>query len=227
MGDDWAQVARRYVAGDPRLLGSMHRRLDGGESQVEEVVEPHADARPEHHVGMEADTGPAFVRFEDERWLDDDRAERVDDWCFLCEYSQDSTEFDGNRDYARLLKLIKDHYGKTKPDVLSQMIQQFYNRFLRDCIERPREWSKRSIYYHVERHCPDPYNMTVDAVRTITNAMHLLKDRGMCMQSLAPDGQSVTALNASNTRLYLALVDRQQRLIGSINRMSTVQSTML
>jgi len=43
----------------------------------------------------------------------------------------------------------------------------------------------------------------------------------------APDGTSTRTLNATNTRLYLTLVDRQQRLINSMNRMGNVQSNML
>jgi len=219
MSDDWNQLASRYVAGDPRLVGDIYRRLDHQpEPELPLVDELHV----EHHPSMDA--GPSFARFEDEKWLD---TEEGDEWCFLCEYSQDSTEFDGNRDYPRLLKLIKDHYGKTTPETLARMVQDFYERFLRPCVEHPRPWSKRSIYHHIERHRPDAYNMTVDAVRTITNAMHLLKDGGMCMLSMAPDGTSVRTLNATNTRLYLTLVDRQQRLINSMNRMTNVQSSML
>jgi len=219
MNDEWNQLASRYVAGDPRLIGDIYQRLDDPPA-----LEPDLDElRIEHHPNMDA--GPSFVRFEDEQWLD--AAGDDDNWCFLCEYSQDSTEFDGNRDYARILKLIKDHYGKTTPETLARMVQQFYDRFLRPCIEHPRPWSKRSIHHHIERHRPDAYNMTVDAVRTITNAMHLLKDGGMCMLNTAPDGTSTRTLNATNTRLYLTLVDRQQRLINSMNRMGNVQSNML
>jgi hypothetical protein len=178
----------------------------------------------------DADSGPSFCRFEEDKWLDEVEEGHLQDdhsWCFLCEYSQDVADVDGNPDYARLLSLIQKNYGKTRPIALCRMIQMFYRERLMNCIEEPRDWTLASIYYHIERHRPEPITMTLDAVRTITSAIHLLKDHGMCAVSSLPDGTRQRSLHVGNTRLFLTLVDRQQKLLGALARLGHTYSKVL
>jgi hypothetical protein len=212
------------VPGDPSLLQRTideHEHKRSNEEAEEGMIQDEVVEFPAAAAGggaAQLPEGPTFCRFDEDNWLDE--VQTADDsWCFLCEFSQNAVQFDGNRDYGRLLTLMRDHYGKLRPKTFCEMIQTFYNNRLKGCIDEPREWSLCSIYNHIERHRPEPIAMTVDTLRTITSAMHVLRDSGMCSVSTLPDGTRQKAIHSSNTRLYLTLADRQQKLISTIARM--------
>ncbi len=213
-----SRLVHDILEGSSDVAAAPAARGDGGGGQI--------------HFPDEMDSGPTFCRFDDDKWLDEVENEGGSGgdngaWCFLCEYSQDSADVDSNPDYTRLLGLIQKNYGKLRPIALCRMVQDFYRQRLMNCIEEPRDWSLASIYYHIERHRPEPITMTLDAVRTITSAMHLLKDHGMCSMSTLPDGSRQRSLHVSNTRLYLTLADRQQKLLGTLTRLGHTYSQIL
>lgn len=152
-------------------------------------------------------------------WSNVEEQEDSDDWpdfCFLCHCTQIDDEILENPRYHKLLDLIEENYIHMDPRRMAKMVQDEYNREIRAHNEQYPVWRQQMILEHVEKHAPTPRVMAEDALRTVNNAVRVLRDCGMFVKEV---GGSRVALDPKNTIMYLRLLKERSSLVRQVQSM--------
>jgi hypothetical protein len=143
--------------------------------------------------------------------------EDPNNWCFMCNYSQDPYQIEQLPDYRNLLQLIDDHYGKMNIEPFCEMVQKAYNRRLRYMIDGPdhgREWTLLSIYMHVTRHLQRPYTTIMKRLRRLGDIMEVLEENEILYER--PNGRKGVA--ERSVRLWEKLCALEIQFLGKLQQ---------
>ena len=133
--------------------------------------------------------------------------------CFACVYgakfSSDDATKKSKHIFDDMVSIITNMYGRTSNETLVNMVYAFYEQEIRRYFNYPA-WSKRSIWEHIYMHTQDENVQTCEAMQTLTAAIELLRDKGLC-QKTAEGVQ----LDHKNTRLFMDMVKTRDALQGN------------
>lgn len=165
--------------------------------------------------GRGAAAAPRVSINNNKAWLREDEQDKVTDlvihdkyWCFPCKYSLEVNEADRVPDFPRLLKLINDNHGMMDDQILCTMIQEFYNKYLRECTKEQKPWARVCIYNHIYDHKPTPQRDACKNLQIIKEIKDVLVENNVF--HVSDSGR--TGADNKSVELLLKLMDKQEKL---------------
>jgi hypothetical protein len=130
--------------------------------------------------------------------------------CFACTYGARMGDSKRTKTvYDDMCNIIATMYGRTSNEALVNMVHAYYTTEIQRFFNYPN-WSKRCIWQHIVMHAQDDVIQTCEAVQTMTAAIELLRESGLCQKTM-----SGPQLDQKNTRLFLDLVKTREILVAN------------
>jgi hypothetical protein len=184
----------------------------GGSSQARQLA--NGQGRPIAGVSNPDEDwqyeGPSDVTFPD---VDPSGCPADDTYCFMCDHSQNGQEMVSNPRFNRLKSLWDNHCGLVHPVRLSTMVQEDYDKFLRNKTLLKKPWSVRQIYAHFTEHAASPAGMNEDSLRVINTAMHVLKAQCIFRRETKSRRRE---LDVQGLSMYLKLLTQRKSLLKEV-----------
>lgn len=151
--------------------------------------------------------------------------------CFACNVGLHSEAAQSSAIVQRLLDFWRMHHGRIEEDILIEAMarifeteRQKYNEDLRTdlrvynpCVteeeiarEELRPWPARSIYFHFARHMRTP---EMELYRMFTELSNVREELSRTLKRVHPQMPHMAYFNYRTMALYLAIMERQMRLI--------------
>ena len=171
--------------------------LDHTAPPLREEEEPLEPYKPYHADPVEDENHPELEHSDDPNW------------CYLCTFGQTTADIESNDKHELLLRFMHEQYQQMSLYQFTKDVQDFYNMWLRSCVELPRYhrdfvprvWRRATIYEHIEKHTLNVASMYEDCSRTFREVLLTVRDNGLFLVNKRTGQKSIDRKNLS---IYLA-----------------------
>lgn len=138
-------------------------------------------------------------------------------WCFMCECGQNKEQWEKNRYYGLMVKIIDDGLQKMEPTVLCRKVQMHYNKELRWTLRRKElrdmPWTKAMIWKHITEHAATTRTMLELERINMSSMMNVLANGGIMTVDPATQRKS---LDLKNAQAYLTLAQKRDKVMQQL-----------
>lgn len=142
---------------------------------------------------------------------------KPDTWCFMCECGQNKEQWEKNRYYGLMVKIIDDGLQKMEPLVLCRKVQMHYNKELRWTLRRKElrdmPWTKAMIWKHITEHAATTRTMLELERINMSSMMNVLANGGIMTIDPATQRKS---LDLKNAHAYLTLAQKRDKVMQQL-----------